>query len=85
MNTWTSVFGFHTLGDVLKKEIKSMNMLVFPGTDMLQKPLANHSDGKRIYTILEILFLMKFNLLVLNWAWDIHLCVLFCSYRNEGV
>ncbi|KAL0367416.1 UNVERIFIED_CONTAM: Increased DNA methylation 1 [Sesamum radiatum] len=48
MNTWTTVFGFDELEDVHKKEIKSMNMLVFPGTDMLQKQLvkAENSDGK---------------------------------------
>ncbi|KAL0457210.1 UNVERIFIED_CONTAM: Increased DNA methylation 1 [Sesamum latifolium] len=47
MNTWTRVFGFHQLEDVLRREIKSMNMLVFPGTDMLQKQLVKQeiSDG----------------------------------------
>lgn len=39
MNTWTEKFNFSPLKKTHKQEIKSMNMLVFPGTDMLQKLL----------------------------------------------
>ncbi|KAJ1384349.1 Zinc finger, PHD-type [Sesbania bispinosa] len=37
MHTWTAVFGFTHLEESLRQEMKSLNLLVFPGVDMLQK------------------------------------------------
>lgn len=40
-DTWTTVFGFKPLGISQNEEVKSLNMLVFPGTGLLQKSLLN--------------------------------------------
>lgn len=49
-HTWTVAFGFTPLEEGLKQEMISINMLVFPGIDMLQKLLAEQEHEATIIT-----------------------------------
>lgn len=50
MHTWTTVFGFTSLEESVKQEMRSLNMLVFPGIDMLQKLLLEQEGIKENIT-----------------------------------
>jgi len=44
--TWTAAFGFNPLEDSDKQEIRNLNLMVFPGTDLLQKQLCKKEIPK---------------------------------------
>lgn len=52
MRTWTAVFGFKQIEESHRNEMKMLNLLVFPGTDWLQKPLLKQEipEADRKYT-----------------------------------
>lgn len=45
METWTTNFGFTQLEKSLKQELRSLNILVFPGISLLQKVLVEKEKG----------------------------------------
>ncbi|KAJ3669917.1 hypothetical protein LUZ60_010241 [Juncus effusus] len=50
-STWINNFGFNFFDPLLKKQVRSINILMFPDIGLLQKPLASdqkHESAKRV-------------------------------------
>lgn len=60
LHTWAKVFGFNELEESNKQEMKSISMLVFPGTDMLQKKIVKKDvqEGNSLYIPVSSLFFL---------------------------
>eukprot|EP01018_Ginkgo_biloba_P023275 Gb_06644 [translate_table: standard] len=51
LQTWTVAFGFKPLKESHKREIRNMNLMVFPGTDLLQKQIYKRKLSKTEQTV----------------------------------
>lgn len=83
MHTWTTVFGFTPHEESVKREMRSLNMLVFPGIDMLQKLLLGQESIKENMTaspgfISHNVFLFSFNCMFI-------FCYLAKPSQNTGL
>lgn len=47
VETWTEGFGFIPLEDNEKKSLNKINLMVFPGTVLLKKPLCKNQKADR--------------------------------------
>ena len=49
VETWTKGFGFKPLGDDEKQKLNKMNLMVFPGTLLLEKLMFKEDKTKGIF------------------------------------
>jgi hypothetical protein len=49
VETWTKGFGFVPVGDIEKRRLKKLNLMVFPGTVLLEKSLYGKKKNEGIF------------------------------------
>ncbi|XP_028763841.1 increased DNA methylation 1 isoform X2 [Neltuma alba] len=49
VETWTNGFGFKPLGDDERQKLNKINLMVFPGTVLLEKPLFKEDKAEGVY------------------------------------
>lgn len=64
MDTWTKGFGFTPVRESARKTIKNLNLVVFPGVDMLEKSLAKDKG----INCIAIWFVNMLMLCSLSWT-----------------
>lgn len=62
VETWTKGFGFVPVGDIEKRGLKKLNLMVFPGTVLLEKSLyggKKKNEGIFIWCIWSVYYYYK--------------------------
>lgn len=80
VETWTLGFGFQSLEDGERRSLSNINLMVFPGTVWLKKPIFENQETSQrggggghfiLYSLYTLLFFLSFlygqNYIIVSW------------------